>query len=231
MSGELAGAEPRLVTPGQVVGPVTGKRTGTGTFTKGEEIIATRLGWVRENSGVVSVDPVNTFYLPRSGDLVVGIVESVRNNLWFAEINGAFNGLLPMSLAPWKVEFGAARQHMDVGDCILARVQEVDETHNVVLTMKGVGLRKLNDGVVVELAPHHVERFSNSSNDLLKKLRDASDCRIIPGQNGRVWVDGDSDGIAFVRGVFDIYRESGHLSNIDELVDAAIESNVSGGEA
>ena len=44
-----------------------------------------------------------------------------------------------MSLAPWKVEFGAAREQMDVGDVMLARVQEVDESHSVVLPMKGVG--------------------------------------------------------------------------------------------
>ena len=56
-----------------------------------------------------------------------------------------------MSLAPWKVEFGQARQHMDVGDSLLARVQEVDECHNVVLTMKGVGLRRLSQGAVVEV--------------------------------------------------------------------------------
>ena len=82
--------------------------------------------------------------MPRSGDLIVAVVAEVRNNLWFMNINGPFQGLLPMSLAPWKVEFGAARQHMGIGDVVLARVQEVDECHNVVLTMKGVGLRRLN---------------------------------------------------------------------------------------
>ena len=51
-----------------------------------------------------------------------------------------------MSLAPWKVEFGSTRQHLGIGDAALARIQEVDETHNMVLTMKGVGLRRLNEG-------------------------------------------------------------------------------------
>ena len=96
----------------------------------------------------MSVHPIHSAYMPRSGDLIVANVAEVRNNLWFMDINGAFQGLLPMSLAPWKVEFGAARQHMDVGNVVLARVQEVDECHNVVLTMKGVGLRRLNQGAV-----------------------------------------------------------------------------------
>ena len=36
------------------------------------------------------------------------------------------------------------KEHADVGDVMIARVQEVDESHNVVATMKGVGLRKLS---------------------------------------------------------------------------------------
>ncbi len=231
MTGDLVGAELRLVTPGQVIGTAAGNRNGTGTFADGEEIIATKLGWLRDYEGVISVDAVNTFYLPRSGDLVLGIVESVRNNLWFAEINGAFNGLLPMSLAPWKVEFGAAREQMDVGDCILARVQEVDETHNVVLTMKGVGLRKLSDGVIAELAPHHVEKFVNSNLDILRRLRESSGCRIIPTQNGRIWIDGDSKGIAFARSIIEIYDIHGHLSEVEQMVSDEIAKHEKGGEA
>ena len=132
-----------VVTPGMVIGPLTGMRVGSGAIVHNDEIIATKVGWVKQNNNVVSVDAINHSYIPRSGDLVVGIVAEVRNNLWFLNINGSFQGLLPMSLAPWKVEFGHARKHMDVGDCVLARVQEVDECHNVVLTMKGIGLRKI----------------------------------------------------------------------------------------
>ena len=68
-----------------------------------------------------------------------------------------------MSLAPWKVEFGAARQHMDVGDVVLARVQEVDECHNVVLTMKGVGLRRLNQGAVESIPVQHIDRAARTT--------------------------------------------------------------------
>ena len=150
MSGAKEGAELRLVTPGEAIGASSGVRAGTGTLIVGDNIIATKVGWVKENNGVTSVDPIHSAYMPRSGDLVIGVIESVRNNLWFADVNGPFNGLLPMSLAPWKVEFGAARQHMDIGDIMLARVQEVDEAHNIVLTMKGVGLRRLKEGIMSE---------------------------------------------------------------------------------
>ena len=109
MSNGQNGAELRLVTPGMAIGPIAGKRVGSGAIAQNDTIIATRLGWAKEFNNTVSVDPINSAYMPRSGDLIVAVVAEVRNNLWFMNINGPFQGLLPMSLAPWKVEFGAAR--------------------------------------------------------------------------------------------------------------------------
>ena len=181
------------------IGPIAGKRVGSGAIAQNDTIIATRLGWAKEFNNTVSVDPINSAYMPRSGDLIVAVVAEVRNNLWFMNINGPFQGLLPMSLAPWKVEFGAARQHMGIGDVVLARVQEVDECHNVVLTMKGVGLRRLNQGTVVSVPINHIDRLRGEGNATVQRLRDAADSRIIIGENGRVWIDGDAKGTAWAR--------------------------------
>ena len=166
MTGAKEGAELRLVTPGEAIGASSGKRAGTGTIISGDSIISTKLGWAKENNDVLFVDPIFAKYLPRSGDLVIGIIESVRNNLWFAEVNAPFNGLLPMSLAPWKVEFGSTRQHLGIGDAALARIQEVDETHNMVLTMKGVGLRRLNEGAVVSIPVNLIDTLRGHNNGL-----------------------------------------------------------------
>ena len=224
MSQGQAGAEQRLVTPGMAIGPSAGKRAGSGIIAAGESFVATQLGWLRERNNTVSVDPINAAYMPRSGDLVVGIVAEVRNNLWFMNINGSFQGLLPMSLAPWKVEFGAARQHMDVGDVVLARVQEVDECHNVVLTMKGVGLRRLNQGTVVSVPINHIDRLRGEGNATVQRLRDAADCRIIIGENGRVWIDGDAKGTAWAREAIALTQASGHKTTFEAEL-SALEQN------
>jgi exosome complex component RRP4 len=218
MSQGQTGAEQRLVTPGMVIGPSAGKRAGSGIVTAEESMIATQLGWLREQNNTVSIDPINAAYMPRSGDLVVATVAEVRNNLWFMNINGAFQGLLPMSLAPWKVEFGAARQHMDVGNVVLARVQEVDECHNVVLTMKGVGLRRLNQGTVESIPVQHIDRVRGDNNSLLQRMREACDCRIMVGENGRVWIDGDADGIAWARMALQMVAEHGHSKAFETIL-------------
>ncbi|MFL2967636.1 MAG: hypothetical protein ACJZ6A_00640 [Candidatus Poseidoniaceae archaeon] len=224
MSGANEGAELRLVTPGEAIGASSGARAGTGTLIMGDKLIATRVGWAKENNGVTSVDPIHAAYMPRSGDLVIGVVESVRNNLWFADVNGPFNGLLPMSLAPWKVEFGAAREQMDIGDVMLARVQEVDEAHNIVLTMKGVGLRRLKEGIMSEISMNHISRLRGDADSTLRQLKEASDCRIIVAENGRVWVDGETDGIAFMRTVLDLVRNEGHMATFNASLEALIEN-------
>jgi len=218
MTGAREGAVLRLVTPGEAIGASSGARAGTGTVKQGQDIISTKLGWVKENNGVLFVEPIHSSYLPRSGDLVIGIIESVRNNLWFAEVNGPFNGLLPMSLAPWKVEFGAAREHMDIGDVMLARVQEVDEAHNIVLTMKGVGLRKLKEGAVLELPVNLIKLIRNDNERILNVFKESSDCRIIVGDNGRIWVDGSAENISMVRAGFDLMNKIGHQENVFDSI-------------
>ena len=84
-------------------------------------ILATQLdGYVNEQHGFSR--SINAAYMPRSGDLVVGVVAEVRNNLVVHEHQRFVSGLahVPRSV---KVD-RAARQHMDVGDVVLARVRK-----------------------------------------------------------------------------------------------------------
>ena len=182
--------------------------------------IRDRVGWLNEQNNVVSVSPINSAYMPRSGDLVIGFVAEVRNNLWFFDVNGPFQALLPMSLAPWKVEFGAARQHLGIGDAALARIQEVDETHNMVLTMKGVGLRRLNEGAVVSIPVNLIETLRGDNNSTLSRIRDATDCRIIVGDNGRVWIHGDAEAMHVARQLIQTLNEEGHKKTFQSAVEA-----------
>ena len=55
MSGAKEGAELRLVTPGEAIGASSGVRAGTGTLIMGDNIIATKVGWVKENNGVTQL--------------------------------------------------------------------------------------------------------------------------------------------------------------------------------
>jgi exosome complex component RRP4 len=183
-------------------------------------MVAMRMGTLQENGQMVSIDPLSSRYVPRAGDLVIGLVEGMTNNIWFLDIGASFNAILPMSLAPWKVEFGAVREHLNVGEAVLCRVQEVDETQSAVATMKGMGLRKLKSGLVEQIPPHIIPQVIGKGGSMLQALKDLGDARLVVGQNGRVWIDGEQDGMRDIRSALKLIRDTAHLPGLRERIDA-----------
>ena len=80
-------------------------------------------------------------------------------------INGAFQGLLPMSLAPWKVEFGAARQHMGIGDVVLAR-KDIPTSYHLSVTLddhiQRIGLVSRGEDLVDSTHIHKIKKNGRS---------------------------------------------------------------------
>ena len=210
----------RLVHPGERIGVHDGAEAGHGVRQINGELVAMRMGNLRKNGNTVSIDPLNSRYVPRAGDLVVGLVEGMTNNIWFLDIGASFNAILPMSLAPWKVEFGAVREHLNVGEAVLCRVQEVDETHSAVATMKGMGLRKLKSGLLEEIPPHVIPQVIGKGGSMLQTLKNLGNSRLVVGQNGRVWMDGEHEGMRNVRSALKLIRETAHLPGLNERIDA-----------
>ena len=145
------------------------------------------------------MEPSHSTYFPKPGDLVIGYIEGCTNNLWFVELGAPFNAILPMSLGPGKIDFGGTRSVMDIGDAIICRIQEVEETHSSVVTMKGMGLRKIRSGVVEEIEPHLLGRLIGKGGESLRRMKEDSQCRIVVADNGRMWIDGELEGILQVR--------------------------------
>jgi exosome complex RNA-binding protein Rrp4 len=81
----------------------------------------------------------------------------------------------------------------------LCRVQEVEETHSSVVTMKGMGLRKIRSGSIDDVDPHLIIQLLENNQEHLKNMKEDSDCRIITADNGRIWIDGEVEGIITVR--------------------------------
>ncbi|MDP6326269.1 MAG: hypothetical protein QGI36_04170 [Candidatus Thalassarchaeaceae archaeon] len=216
--GRTSAASGSLVIPGDKISTETDGKLGHGVMKLNGSIIATKLGYVVEKGGELSVTPLHTAYFPRPGDLVLGYIEGMRANIWFIDLGAPFNAILPMSLAPMKVEFGATRDAMNVGTAILCRVQEIDESHSSVVTMKGMGLRKVNSGFVDSVAPHLVSVLSSGNEPIINKIKDSSNCRVILCANGRIWVDGEPEGIRIVRDTLAFIRENADSDKISSKV-------------
>jgi len=201
MNEVYSGAPERLVIPGDTIEEGSDFTAGSGVIKIENKLIATQLGHVKENNGTVYLQACNSAYMPRSGDLVIGFVTSMRGNLWLFDIGGPFEALLPMSLSPWNTQYGDLEEHMGVGDYALIRVQEVDSQHGVVCTMKGIGLRKITTGVVESIGSNSIKLFVGSEGKNLQKLKENSGCRITVADNGKIWIEGEDKGISAVRDV------------------------------
>jgi len=189
----------QVVVPGENLGQSEGFEAGHGVLIKNNNLLATKNGKLTINGNVLSIEPLHSTYIPRPSDLVIGFVEGCTNNIWFIDIGAPFNSILPMSLGPSKASFGSTRQVLDIGEAILCRVQEVEETHSSVVTMKGMGLRKISSGSIDDIDPHLLEYLSGDGKNSLRQIKEDSECRVIAADNGRIWIDGDIQGIISVR--------------------------------
>ena len=76
------------------------------------------------------------------------------------------------------MSLGPSRQNLvelkvlDIGDAILCRVQEVEENHSSVVTMKGMGLRAIRSGSVEEIDPHLLGRLIGRGGNNLRQLKE-----------------------------------------------------------
>ena len=208
MNEVYSGAQERLVIPGDRIENSGGLAAGSGILKTNDGLVATQLGHVMENNGVIYLQASNSTYIPRSGDLVIGFVNSMRSNLWMFDIGGPFEALLPMSLSPWNTQYGDLEEHMIVGDYALLRVQEVDSQHGVVCTMKGIGLRKISTGVVENIGSNSTKLFIGVDGSNLQKIKQQSGCRITVADNGRIWVEGSDKGISEVRNISAYFSKS-----------------------
>lgn len=208
MNEVYSGAPARLVIPGDTI-EVSGEfTTGSGIIKLNNKLIATQLGHIKENNGTIYLDACNSAYMPRSGDLVIGYVTSMRGNLWMFDIGGPFEALLPMSLSPWNTQYGDLEEHMGVGDYALIRVQEVDSQQGVVCTMKGIGLRKVTTGVVEHIGSNSIKLFVGTEGKNLQRIKKESGCRITVADNGKIWIEGDESGILRVRNISSEFSNS-----------------------
>ena len=215
--GGRDGRGSRLATPGAMLGAREGRRLGHGVVETDNGLIATKVGFIHSDENQF------LFFLLTLGihhDLVILSSALLRqqSNLWFLDINAPFNALLPMSLGPGKAEFGGARNVLNVGQTVLCRIQEVDETHSSVVTMKGLGLRRVDSGLVESLPPHLMQTLF-SDGVALKSLKASTDCRVVLAENGRMWIDGSSDSIKEVVARIDRIRSMArNISNRDEMI-------------
>jgi exosome complex component RRP4 len=78
---------------------------------------------------------------------------------------------------------------MGIGDAIACKIYSV-KRKGVDVTIKGRGLGKLEDGLIIKINSNKVPRVIGKEGTMINLIKEKTGCNIIVGQNGVVWISG-----------------------------------------
>ena len=205
-----------LVIPGQVLADDE-YYSGRGTFKENGKVCSSLLGRVSLRNKKIRVIPLKSKYVPKKGDVVIGKINDVRFSMWDVDINSPYSGILPA----FEV-FGREKKELnkvyDVGDVLFLRVVDVDEIKKAKLGLKGRGMGKFKGGIIVDIAPTKVPRLIGKKGSMINMIKDKTNCKIVVGQNGLVWVKGDEDMEQLTKDVIHLIEAEAHTSGLTNKI-------------
>jgi exosome complex component RRP4 len=83
-----------IVLPGDMLDERKGRKLGNGVYEEDDKVFSKFLGVPRVNEIELSVIPLSGTYLPRFGDRIIGVIESVEVSGWFVDINSPYSAFL-----------------------------------------------------------------------------------------------------------------------------------------
>lgn len=213
-----------VVVPGDTLADDLGYIPGHGTYRYQQHLMASRLGLVNVEGKVVKIIPVSGKYLPKRNDVVIGKVFDILMAGWRVEINSPYTAMLSSKETPEFIEKNEdLTKYFDLDDYMVAKVTNVTSQNLIDLTVRDQGLRKLKGGRIIKVNTHKVPRIIGKKGSMVSMVKDATKCRIIVGQNGLVWIDGEpqNENIA-VEAIRKIENES-HFSGLTERMKEFLE--------
>jgi len=188
----------QIVIPGQILGDIPAFKPGRGTFVENKKIYAERLGVLTIQDNFINIIPLKGRYEPIVGDFVIGVVEEASTSNWMVDINAPYPALLHVHEVPWEIEFADTEKYLNTGDAILAKILSVDESKKLQITLNDRNLFKLKGGHIIEFEPSIYRRIMGKQYSMIEIIQKYTRCRIKVGKNGRIWIEGDAEGIAKV---------------------------------
>ena len=131
--------------------------------------------------------------MTKTGDLIISKVIDVLMSGWRIDTNSAYSAMLSVKDASSSYIGRSAdlTKYYDVGDYMVCQIIKVTSQNLVDVTMRGPGLKKLQGGRIISVPPNKVPRIIGKQGSMVSMIKQATNCRIIVGQNGIVWIQGD----------------------------------------
>lgn len=215
-----------VVVPGQLL--AEGRyRPSYGTYDENGKIYSTLVGLAELRGNTVKVVALEGAYLPKEGDLVIGIITSVAGNNWKVDIGGPYGASLHANNALRRPYSDDISEYMDIGDVISAEVLAFDRQSGPFLSMKGRGLRVLDKGMLLDVSPAKIPRIIGRRGSMINMITDHLRIQTVVGQNGRIWIRApDIPSLRLAIKAFKTIETQAHTSNLTERINKMLAEEV-----
>ena len=183
--------ERQIIVPGETIVAGNEFLPGEGAYRDGKDVVAGRYGIVNVSDKHVRVIPISGAYYPRRGNTIIATVVDITFNGWLLDFGGAQNAFLPVSEVPRYVNRNELRDYLDFGESVVVKVWDV-KSRGVDASMKMRGFGKIEGGMILSVNPNKVPRIIGKEGSMVRLIKGATGCEITVGQNGKVWISGDS---------------------------------------
>lgn len=224
--GQLFVQDRELVVPGQVLADGMDYLPSSGAYREQDKLVSLLLGLVTLEGRLVKIIPLRGRYMPKIGDVVIGKVIDMTFSNWFIDIGCTNNGVMGLSEVEEYVEKGSdLSAYYDFGDYVVARVSNVMR-NNIDLSLRGPGLKKLGPGRILNINSSKVPRLIGKQGSMISLIKEKTGCRIIVGQNGIIWVQGNPQNELLVQETIQLVDERAHIEGLTEYVTHFLDDEV-----
>jgi exosome complex component RRP4 len=211
----------KYVVPGDRI--VDGNFRPLSNVTKsGNSIFATRIGIAEATRDGIKVIPLSGVYIPRVNDVVIGKIIDHSSLSWQVDIRSCFSAHLPAQDVFGR-DFSPARDDMNkqlaIGDLVTARIMAFDRTRDPMLTIQDKDLGKIPRGEFLKISATRVPRLIGKRGSMIQTIEQATQTRILIGQNGIVVVAGRSaEGTQLAIRAIRMVEEEALTSNLTQRI-------------
>jgi exosome complex component RRP4 len=209
----------KMVLPGEFI--VEGDlKLGDGVFREGNRVYSSVMGLLDLKENYVKVIPLAGRYVPKVNDFVIGEIEDMDFSSWYADIGAAYNATI--TAKDYFSERDGFQEDiskaMRIGDTVYTMIREISSRRRVFLSMRERGARKLMGGRIIEVTPAKVPRMIGRKGSMIFMIKKETGCRVLVGQNGRIWIDGTPEMADLVVRIIEKIERDAHTSGLTENI-------------
>jgi exosome complex component RRP4 len=223
--GEFVVENKKIVVPGELIAKGMDCIPSFGTYRQGENIYSSLLGLINITGNVAKIMPMTGVYMPKKNDVVIGQVIDVLVSGWRVQLNSAYSGML--SLKDGTSDFVARgadlTKYFNLGDYMMTSINNVTSQKLVDLTMRGPGLKKLSGGRILKVNCHKVPRIIGKQGSMVSMIKNATNCKILVGQNGLIWLNGDPKDEVIAVDAINIILKKAHVPGLTDEIKIFLE--------